>query len=100
MRRCQNFCFLKIFSNIKKFSALQSFIFDKDLFSAIISALQKKKQKFMKNTLFPEQYDLIFDIIKDASRKHFTHQGNVDVSSVRGRTSDQCSTNKKGFSKW
>ena len=99
MRLSQNFCFLKTYSTIIKFLVLQSLTFDKDLFSAIISALRKKKCKFMKNTFFPEQYDLISDIIKGASRKHSANQGNVGVFSVRARTSDQRSTNNKAFSK-
>lgn len=30
----------------------------------------EEETKVHENTLFPEQYDLISDIIKDASRKH------------------------------
>lgn len=51
----KNFCFLKIYSTIIKFLVLKSLVFEKYLFSDIINAAWKKKHKFMKNTLFPEQ---------------------------------------------
>lgn len=55
MRLSQNFCFFKIYSTIIKCFILKSLTFNKYLFSAIINTTWKKKHKFMKNTLLPEQ---------------------------------------------
>lgn len=43
--------------------------------------------------------DVISDIIKGASSKYSTNQGNAEVSSMRIRNCDQCSTNNKAFPK-
>lgn len=98
------FNYQKIFS-FTKFVKFTNFVKVCQIFSLTktcflpLSVPYGRRNKSSRKTVFPEQYDLISDIIKDASRKHFTRQSNVDVSSVRARISDQCSTNKKGFSK-
>lgn len=43
--------------------------------------------------------DVISDIIKGASNKYSTNQGNAEVSFMRIRNFDQCSTNNKAFPK-
>lgn len=98
------FSYQKIFSFTKfvKFTnfakVCQIFSLTKTCFLPL-SVPYGRRNKSSWKTLSSQNSMTSFLTFKDASRKHFTRQSNVDVSSVRARISDQCSTNKKGFSK-